>query len=364
MADTASRNKMTISASVNLFQKGKSLEAIYDSAGNAIEFRETKENNFDFWTIGTKFECPNLNFSASTEWHSAGTGRGLWGGYGAIPTGSTGVFLELKESFKEFTTKSIPSNTGSLIDICGFKPESKRVGKLADRKIISEAIVAVPYIWDDDLTASEKKLAAGTFKLNKSTKRRFFSINKNTFRSAIKDADLEIDSDKWKSQSITEMILKMRKYNLPPEFDFLQSSNRPFAMYIFEFEHVLSQQDLSDIWQGLMPEISRNAELQEVAISHKAGKKEFFQGKKLPKYTRWMVFKVKRKAEMSYDNLFNNNLNDPRVDVDSFGSEKPPAYNYNWPYDFFSLVELAKLETNIEFSPLKASPSALNVKSS
>ena len=207
-------------------------------------------------------------------------------------------------------------------------------------------------------------MAAKTFKLNKATKRKFFSINKNTFKRAVKDANIEPDSDNWKSKSITDMVLKMRKYNFPPEFDFLETNSQPFAMYIFEFEHRLSQQDLSDIWQGLMPEISRTAELQECTVSHQAGPKEFFQGKKLPKYTRWMVFKVKRKAEMNYSSLFKNQLDDPRVDIKSSSKEKALPYNYNWPYDFFSLVELARLEANVEFSPLKPSPTALNVKSS
>ena len=135
---------MPISASVNLFQRAKSLEAIYDAGGNFLEFRESKESNFDFWSIGTKFECPNLNFSGTTDYHSPSTGRGLWGGYGSIPEGSTGVYLELKDSFKELSTYSVSSNTGSLIDVCGFKSEDKRVGKVASEKTISEAIVAIP----------------------------------------------------------------------------------------------------------------------------------------------------------------------------------------------------------------------------
>tara|TARA_R110000824_G_scaffold34004_1_gene108593 strand:- start:10881 stop:14507 length:3627 start_codon:yes stop_codon:yes gene_type:complete len=363
LGDAASRNKMPISASINLFQRAESMQAIYDAGGNFIEFRESKESNFDFWSIGTKFECPNLNFSGTTDYHSPSTGRGLWGGYGSIPAGSTGVYLELKDSFKELSTYSVSSNTGSLIDVCGFKAEDRRVGKVASEKTISEAIVAIPYIWESDLSPSEKKLAAKTFKLNKATKRKFFSINKNTFKRAIKDANTEPDSDNWKSQSITDMILKMRKYNFPPEFDFLKTNAQPFAMYVFEFEHKLSQQDLSDIWQGLTPEISRTGELQECMVSHQAGPKEFFQGKKLPKYTRWMVFKVKRKAEMSYSSLFKDQLEDPRVDIKSSSKEKTLPYNYNWPYDFFSLVELARLEANVEFSPLKTDPTALNVKS-
>jgi hypothetical protein len=53
---------------------------------------------------------------------------------------------------------------------------------------------------------------------------------------------------------------------LPPELDFIYNSRgdnkiNPFAMYIFEFNHELSKTDLSDIWQGVMPEISRTAEM-------------------------------------------------------------------------------------------------------
>ena len=30
---------------------------------------------------------------------------------------------------------------------------------------------------------------------------------------------------------------------------------KPFAMYIFEFEHVLTKQDLAHMWQNLPPDI-------------------------------------------------------------------------------------------------------------
>ena len=70
-----------------------------------------------------------------------------------------------------------------------------------------------------------------------------------------------------------------------------------------------------------------------------------------------MVFKVKKKAETSYYNItktaeddsnfkfdFNTSANDfvgPKQGL------KTPDYSYNWPYDFFSLVELAKIDTSI-----------------
>jgi hypothetical protein len=35
----------------------------------------------------------------------------------------------------------------------------------------------------------------------------------------------------------------------------------------------------------------------------------------------------------------------------SSNPEAELVYSYNWPYDFFSLVELAQIESNIVFEP-------------
>ena len=113
-----------------------------------------------------------------------------------------------------------------------------------------------------------------------------------------------------------------------------------------------------------MPEISRTAELQDSSIQHPAGQAEFFQGKNLPKYTRWMVFKVKRKAASSYYDLIDSQQKDPRITLKSHKEEKRLPYNYNWPYDFFSLIVLAKLETGVEFKPQVTKTDIIGVKSS
>ena len=54
-----------------------------------------------------------------------------------------------------------------------------------------------------------------------------------------------------------------------------------------------------------------------------------------------MVFKVKQRASYSYDNVILDTINsgDPRQET---------AYSYNWPYDFFSLVELAKIDVTAQ----------------
>jgi len=164
-------------------------------------------------------------------------------------------------------------------------------------------------------------------------------------------------------------------------------------MYIFEFKHVLDRQDLKDIWQNVMPKIAMTAEEDKQTITHDLGPLEFFGvieglpeekttpgsvldaldlAKELlnksenppedileeaqiadyiiPYNVRWMVYKVKQKAETNFANVTIDNLDDQFFGV-NFGydiEEKRPNYSYNWPYDFFSLVELAKMEVAVE----------------
>jgi hypothetical protein len=63
-----------------------------------------------------------------------------------------------------------------------------------------------------------------------------------------------------------------------------------------------------------------------------------------------MVFKVKRKAETRYSNITLTAEDDTDFKFDFGGKSgaKEPDFTYNWPYDFFSLVELAKIDTTIE----------------
>ena len=46
-------------------------------------------------------------------------------------------------------------------------------------------------------------------------------------------------------------------------------------MYIFEFEHTFSRQDLCDMWQGLPPDLGRNMDdFAHSTISHQLLSKE------------------------------------------------------------------------------------------
>jgi hypothetical protein len=366
--DNVSTNKMVVTSSVNIFGKSRFKKVTYDTNvgpdGNYIPttIEDTDAFAFTAWSIGTKFECPALNFSASTDYHSPGgsgikgphSARGIFGGYGTLPSGSTGLYLQVKESYPDLINAGDPL-TGSLIDVCGFESTAKKIGKPAAKKVISEAIVAIPFTYE------KHKVGNATTLNYPNTLRKFFRIPVGTYKQALKQSQQGVDPEnavigasESSCASIVEMINKMQRYNIPPQFDFSTFTDfKPFVMYIFEFEHSLNQQDLTDIWQGLMPDISRRAQTDEVIVSHKAGPYEFFGGKKLPENTRWMLFKVKRKAEKSYFATTSDSTDDSRFKFQFGNEEKEPEYSYNWPYDFFSLVELTKMEVDIEFTPKK-----------
>ena len=93
-----------------------------------------------------------------------------------------------------------------------------------------------------------------------------------------------------------------------------------------------------------MPTISEKAEKDTQSLSHDLTKVDFFEGKAPPDNVRWMVFRVKQKGKTNYSNL----LRDDRFNFDFNVSERDNYYSYNWPYDFFSLIELAKVEAGVE----------------
>lgn len=127
-------------------------------------------------------------------------------------------------------------------------------------------------------------------------------------------------------------------------------------MYFFEFKHTLSQKDLSHIWQGVMPDISYDAELDEVSIQHDFTKYDLFNGSELPPNMKWLVFKVKKKAMTEYAKMVDKSKRDPRFQIEMQNGKNGYDYSYNWPYDFFSLVELAKVEVELEYTKGKTPP--------
>jgi len=168
-------------------------------------------------------------------------------------------------------------------------------------------------------------------------------------------------------QSIQDMVEKMNNYVFPPNMNFLLYDDiTPFAMYIFEFEYEFDKDDLNYIWQNLAPRSHKKFSTAEATISHQLFANELMgYANQLSNVTmkdklQWMVFKVKQKAKTNYfdkvvmtnpeqEGLIRSpNRSESRANLTT--KEFDPDYSYNWPYDYFSFVEMIKLEAEVEIS--------------
>ena len=78
------------------------------------------------------------------------------------------------------------------------------------------------------------------------------------------------------------------------------------------------------------------------------------KGPSLPTNIRWMIFKVKQRAKTRYRDKVADSagLSTPSNQLSRIQNENTEIGNitYNWPYDFFSLVELVKLDAEVTFA--------------
>jgi hypothetical protein len=311
-ANIANNFSMQLTSSMNLLAK--------DASGN--------------WNIQTKFETPMLNFGdkskrplnfdkitlPSTGANGDSTDRtngfggqtttpiGMWHQFGLVPEENQGIYVSIQDIDIEYLknageTLSDGENTRSLIDLVGFERSVKKLGQIKDTKTVYESVVAVPFREDRDCNKV------------------FFEIEKES-----KDyADLES---------------KMNKYVFPPQFDFLRNKKaKPLAMYVFEFEHTFDRDDLSYIWQNISPKFGTSYKTAMASVSH-----PLLEGQRLQ--IKWMVFKVKQRAMTNY---YDNLVNPPGPKAGSMAVSNNQTFSYNWPYDYFSMVEFAKIDSTVNF---------------
>ena len=385
---------MQLSSSFNLFQSIKEPTVEYDKDGNIISVGAPEDDN-SVWVMQPKFETPMYNF-ADTGIHpitnaagnlivptnnSESCTRGMWHQFGVIPTDpSKGIFLEIDDIPENFLRNRVPAyvsssaydsdhahdqnsarfndtnyrgfygGTGpskkpfrSLLDIVQFDEKTVKLGKTAEKVRASEAIVAVPFIE-----------VAG--------KRKFFNIDKSMVNKVIQDPNTEEVGD-----SIKQIVHNLDKFVVPPSMDFLAFKGKvdPIAMYFFEFEFEFDQDDLTHMWQNLMPPSGKIVKKSEVKVSHKLLLNEVFgnvgdiTGEVIDNELKWMVFKVKQRANMNYfskvagsdadaDPRYRTKFKAGRTGESENASAK---FGFNWPFDFFSMVEMIKLESEIKFAP-------------
>ena len=279
---------------------------------------------------------------------------GMWHQYGELPQNpNQGIFVELTEVPNNWIKNAmggIPSKTGSLAQLCGFSSERTRVGEIKSTKRVREAVVAVPFV-------------------DNNGERQFFNIPREDIENSLSE-----DRRNLVGNTVNNMVDNMKDFVFPPSMDFLKNKDiDPFAMYIFVFEHTFTKQDLANIWQNISPDLGVSSEEAESTISHELLNQELLGAgaelrsgvnkkqdlNKLSRYgeidskIRWLVFKVKQRASTSYfEKMFTRNESKikktRKTTIRSTGRDS--TAQYNWPYDFFSLVELVKIDADVNFA--------------
>jgi len=361
------RNSMQASASLNLFNA-----VVLDQINlNNVSDNSTIIKDSKVWAIQTKFETPILDFNTGINKDTTDSGNqvnktfGMWHQYGSLPTKNEGVFLQITDIPNDFilyggesderrvlpVSRSL-SLTSSLSDIVGFSKEPIKLGQVASSKTIKEAIVAIPYF----VSGNEKLY----FYYNETSKEYVEFLKSPQAEISPFAKELEVP------KSVKDQVSLMGQYILPPALDFMKNDlDNPKAMYIFEFSYTLSQDDLVDIWQGLMPNISIDFAEQTQQITHELNSTEMLSQSDLTEKIQWLVFKVKHKAKNNYNNKLLQTLKstsgfDKVKSIQSIGRQKTAEissteeldYSFNWPYDFVSLVESAKINAKIDFSSI------------
>jgi len=248
--------------------------------------------------------------------------------------------------------------TGSLAKLVGFetgKTKESQVGQLATSKTVYEAVVAIPFV---DSTTMHK------YTKNKlkppGSKFTFFKIHEDREEAMKVMSKIRSGSTDDLDPAIVNMVEKMSKYVFPPTVDFINNENiEPFYMFMFEFSHKFDRQDLADMWQNVLPSGIGADKIEKVSnsLTIRGIPNILNAGDQL----QWMVFKVKQKAEKSYHSILDKSTGQEFSVKSSEGhtslersfqrtNKREPAYSFNWPYDFFSIVELIKIEETVEFN--------------
>ena len=453
-------NAMQMSASFNIFniEFEKPHKFTVNAAGDLIPLPTFTMGRSQSWVIQSKFETPMLNFNdqhsirplhapkSNAErnndqkyldipiYASESVPRGMWHQFGVLPTDDNqGIFMSVEDippswlKSHPFVVESEPTiynrdyhggrrpnyhlEFKSLANLCRIPKGPTRLGEMPLQKTVREAVVAVPYYLDED-----------------GITKRFFDLNID--RQQVKEyrikrhyaPDLAINQIAFKIPSpagrklsdrgsgLLTLFDQMERYVFPPKLDFIRYPGMVLdgdpllglgarVMYVFEFEHVFDQDDLSYMWQNLAPRNYKSFTKVRKEISHnllsRAGDPlfgnghEFLSKEDFLEYSdriRWIVFKVKERGAQSYADILKGERHfregDPGVFPSTFSvfghptvdgevvPELPPDFNdplsefpetarvveHNWPYDYFSLVETAKLTVDVEFRPTTTLP--------
>ena len=319
--------------------------------------------NFDSkteqWVINTKCEFPVHNFSSSLTFYPDGTSGGSGDSAGDANRGMWHQFSTSRESKLKLSVVSpdLSDNreSGSLSRACGFESGQKTISQIASSTKLKEYLVVIPFV------------------TNECEEETFFHYSIDEFERAYasiptgnpQPTTLSTSAIQTRSTTLTDSLARQRELILPPTLSYMTKRDNlgkrleqedygpilpPFAMYVFEVEQDLNQEDLSKWWQGVLPTVGKKANIEKFDISHDIKDGEIISpsvlnndifGGKLPKEMRFKIFKAKYRRNLTYDEVKNNSLYGDDIVNSTIG--------YNYPHDFYSLIELAKIDLGLEY---------------
>lgn len=322
------------------------------------------DSNTEQWVINTKCEFPVHNVfdeegNALDALYPDGTDGSTGTAAGDVNRGVWHQFSPLRESKLKLGVvgPDLTNNreSGSLAQACGFETEQKTISQIASSAKLKEYLVVIPFV------------------TNECDEETFFHYPIDEFERAYaaiptgnpQPTALATSAIQTRSTTLTDSLAKQRELILPPTLSYMAKRDNldkrleqedygpilpPFAMYVFEVEQTLSQEDLSKWWQGVLPSAGEKATFEKFNISHdiKAGEiispsvlnNDIFGGK-LPKEMRFKIFKAKYRRNLTYNEIKNKSI---------YGTEPiNSTFGYNYPHDFYSLIEMAKVDLGLEY---------------
>ena len=129
----------------------------------------------------------------------------------------------------------------------------------------------------------------------------------------------------------------------------------PLGMVVKEYSVGLDREDVSLFWQNLPPKPLKDFDIDSSYVEIDLEKTDLFPNmlEGDSPIIKWVIFKVKKRAKTNY---FAMTANNPNFAAQSFetlqiGGSKFTIedYSFNYPYDFCSLVETAKITAEVDF---------------
>ena len=316
--------------------------------------------------------------------------QGMWHQYGSTPDEGEGVYMYIKDvptgadeeydlvanlrfiggmvgtvgSYRyvrkvpKFVIDSSRSVT-SLADLCGFDSneiirkgfdpkKAKRLGELADNKenTISEAIVALPFYVDESGDSKLITLQASPRELGPKIKEFRKNFTKYSLPPVLAQKLLGLVPKGYPTIADTINPFGGDEYD---EILSGEDIKQIPVVYLMEHTAELNKQDLSDIWQGIMPDLARKMKFSFSAIDHympgdnvedkitqfpEVLKEQLNINAKIrdghPRYDlldiaekackqgffpeiRWLVFKVKQKGYSTYAEMIIEEVDGPNA---------------------------------------------------